>query len=286
MKNPYKRTDVFTCNYSDHSRFEGRVSAFHVLKVKKCFPQGCLYFHWSCSRKNKGLSCKRGFNYIGRLCQGCSFYQDEKRHCQPNIIITESEWQAFQCEVESFDEWLQELQGREVETAFRIDAVKPRFIKEVQSDHGRVRLAGYLLIMSQGFVDREFFQDTLYAIVSPNQQEQHAFAPEDEVEARALITLDRGRPILSRLRAVAFEKRSGQPTWNNSRALVARSGASYFSNQSGGCLQCPHGALVDVTVQERGRSLQRRDLYCLAGMPEQYECYVYALHKVDVCHQQ
>ncbi len=284
MKNPYKRTDVFSCNYSEHARFEGKVSAYHVLKVKQCYPQGCLYFHWSCDRKNKGLSCKRGYNYIGRLCRGCTFYHDEKRHCQPKIRISESAYQAFLNDVELFDEWFDELQHREVETAFRIDAVKPRFIKEVEGDHGRVRLAGYLLSMSQGFVDREFFQDPLYAIISPNQQEQQGFATDDEVEARAMISLDRGRPVLSRLRAISFEKRSGQPTWTNSKALVARSGASNFSNQSTGCLQCPHGALVDVTVQERGRSLQRRELYCLAGMPDQDECYLFALHKVDVCH--
>jgi hypothetical protein len=285
LKNPYKRTDVFSCNYSSHGRFDDKVSAYHVLKAKQCYPQGCLYFQWYCSRKNKGLSCKRGYHFIGRLCQGCRFYSDEKQHCQPKICLPEKEYQAFLQDVEAFNEWLEEMNNREVEVAFRIDAVKPRFIKEVDHDHGRVRLAGYLLIMPEGFLDRDFFQDSFYAIISPHQQEQFSFASEDEVEARATIKIDRGRLVLSRLRSIGFEKRSLLSTWNNSQALVAKSGASYFPHQAYGCLQCPQGALVDVTEMQRGQALQRRDLYCLAGMPDQRECYLYAQHKMDVCHE-
>ena len=284
VKNPYKRTDVFVCGLQAHGKFADKVSAYHVLKAKQCFPQGCLYFRWSCSRKNKGLSCKRGYQFVGRLCEGCSFYQDSKQHLQPKLVLSDPDYQAFLRDVEEFDEWLQTVKDREVATAFRINAVKPRFLKEVDGDHGRVRLSGYLLNMEEGFIDREFFQDPFFAITSPGQQEQYKFAPGDEVEARATIKMDRGRLLLTRLRSVHFESRSSLPTWNNSKALVAKAAASYFPRQATGCLLCPHGALVDVTETVRNQVVQRRDLYCLAGMPDQTECYLYALHKVDLCH--
>ncbi len=283
MKNPYKRTDIFRCNYSSHGRFEDKVSAYHVLQAKRCFPQGCIYFHWSCSRKNKGLSCKRGYHYVGRLCQGCSFYQDEKRHCQPKIVAPEDVYRAFAQEREVFDEWLTEMTNRRIPVSFCVQAVKPRFIKEIDRDHGHVHLSGYLLVMSEGFFDRDHFQDAFYALISPGQQEQLAFAPGDEVEAQALLKTDRGRLILTQLRAVHFETRSGAPAWTNSQALVAKAGATYFPRQSGNCLHCPHGALVDVTETWQGGVRERRDLYCLAGVQDQRECHLYALHKVDVC---
>jgi hypothetical protein len=284
LKNPFKRTDVFTCNYLGHDRFENKVSAYHVLQAKQCYPQGCIYFRWSCSKMIKGERCKRGYNFVGRLCQGCTYYHDEKQHCQPSLCLSEQEYQLFLSDVEAFTEWVDEMGRREVAVAFTIDAVKPRFIKEIGHDRGRVRLSGYLLIMKQGFIDRTFFEDHLYCSISPGQQEQHHFAPDDQVEGRATLRLDRGRLVLSSLRGVFFEARSGRPTWSNSQALVARSGASHFNQQTSGCMQCPQGALVDVTETEGGLSRQHRELYCLAGMPDQRECYLHALHKIDMCH--
>jgi len=200
-------------------------------------------------------------------------------------MITDSQYQAFINELEQFEEWLLEIKDRRLAVAFQINAVKPRFVKEVAEDHAQVRLAGYLLAMRSGFIDRTSFVDPLYAIITPSQQAQWSFAGQDRVEAQAIVKIDRGRLVLTGLRSIQIEERSGQPTWNNSQALVAKANASYFPRQAEGCLHCPQGALVDVTETERGRVREKRDLYCLAGMPDQQECYLYALHKVDLCYE-
>lgn len=275
---------MFSCNYQGHDRFENKVSAYHVLQAKQCYPQGCLYFRWSCSRMNKGERCKRGFNFVGRLCQGCTYYHDEKQHCQPKLLLAAAAYSEFLAEIEAFDEWLEETCRKEIDVVFTIDSVKPRFIKEIGHDRGRVRLSGYLLIMKEGFLGRTFFEDYFYCTISPGQQEQHHFAVEDRVEGRARLQLDRGRLVLSSLRSIGFEQRSGRPTWSNSQALVARASATHFNTQAGGCIRCAQGALVDVTETEEGHTSHHRELYCLAGMPDHHECYLYALQKLDVCH--
>nr|HPI74642.1 hypothetical protein [bacterium] len=147
---------------------------------------------------------------------------------------------------------------------------------------GAMILGGYTPRGENGIPGRRYFHKG----VPVRTHHVHAFAVGDEVEAQALLKMDRGRLILTQVRAVHFETRSGAPAWTNSQALVAKSGATYFPRQSGNCLHCPHGALVDVTERLEGRVRERRDLYCLAGMQDQRECHLYALHKVDVCWQQ
>ena len=82
MINPYKRTDIFRCKYPAHARFEHQVSTYHVLRVKNCFPQGCLSFKWRCELMDKGKRCIKGFKFIGKKCFGCRFFYDEKNGIQ------------------------------------------------------------------------------------------------------------------------------------------------------------------------------------------------------------
>ena len=87
MINQYKRTDVFRCNYESHAKFENKVSVYHVLKKKKCWPTGCLSFKWTCRLLNKGKKCIRGYDFMGKKCDGCSYYDDIKIHNQPQSLI-------------------------------------------------------------------------------------------------------------------------------------------------------------------------------------------------------
>lgn len=283
MKNPYKRTDVFACNYQGHAQFRNRVSVFHVMRQKNCYPQGCLFFKWSCELKNKGKSCYRGFNYIGRLCEGCTHFLDEKIHYQPRILISAAEFEAFRDELEEFDEWIAEFKDRDLEMLGVISSIKPRFKKTIAAGRGQLRLDGYLLVMSHGYIDTTEFADYFYAKISPQQQDRLRFAAGDSFEARGRMNLDRGRVLFNKLWAVNYIQRSGEPAWNNSRALVARASATEFHTQPESCMKCPNGALIDTIEYIDGQKQFRRSLYCLEGIVSPQVCYISAADKVDLC---
>jgi hypothetical protein len=283
MKNPYKRTDVFACNYQSHAKFKHRVSVYHVMRQKKCYPQGCLMFKWSCELKNKGKRCYRGLNYVGRLCEGCTYYLDEKIHYQPRILLSGAEFEEFKQELEDFDESVSEHQNRDLDILCDISSIKPRFKKTISGGKGHLRLDGYLLVMRHGFIDITEFDDYFYANISPNQQDRFRFAPGDRFEARGRMSLNRGRLLFNKIWAVNFESRSGKLTWNNSRALVARSSAFEFRAQPESCIQCPYGALVDTVEYVEGQKQFKRSLYCLEGIKNPELCYLPAMAKVDLC---
>lgn len=283
MKNPYKRTDVFACNYQGHAKFKHRVSVHHVMRQKKCYPQGCLFFKWSCELKNKGKRCQRGFNYVGRLCEGCTHYLDEKIHYQPRILISGKAYEDFETELEEFDEWVMEHQGRDLDVLCEVNSIKPRFKKTISNGKAQLRLDGYLLVMRHGYIGMTEFDDYFYANISPGQQDRLRFAPGDTFESRGRMTLDHGRVVFNKVWSVIFESRSGKETWNNSRALVARSSASAFENQPESCIKCQYGALVDTTELLDGQKKFTRSLFCLEGINNPQACTISVMKKVDLC---
>ncbi len=283
MKNPYKRTDVFACNYQGHAKFNHRVSVYHVMRQKKCYPQGCILFRWSCELMNKGKRCHRGFNYMGRLCEGCTSYLDEKIHYQPRILISGREFDEFQNEVEEFDEWVMEHQDRDLDIMCEVSSIKPRFKKTISNGRGQLRLDGYVVVMRYGFIGLTEFDDYFYANMSPNQQDRLRLAPGDKFEAKGRMKLDHGRVLFHKLWGVIFDYRSSQPTWNNSKALVARSSATEFKIQPESCIKCKYGSLVDTIELVDGQKKFSRSLFCLEGIRNPQECLVSVMEKVDLC---
>lgn len=283
VKNPYKRTDVFSCNYKSHSRFDNRVSVYHVMRTKNCYPQGCIVFKWSCVLKNKGKKCVRGFQHIGRLCDGCSHYTDEKMHYQPRIKLTASDYSRFESELEEFEDWLAQFEHRDLDIWCEVTSVKPRFKKEIIAGKGQIRLDGYLLFMQQGFIGTVEFDDAFFVSISPRQQQRYDFAPGDRFEARGNFTLDRGRIVFTNVWHIDFEYRSRQKTWSNSQALVAKQSAAFLDEQPETCLHCPKGALVDVVEKSYGQTKLKRELFCLEGVKDYSMCCLAAVEKINRC---
>jgi hypothetical protein len=283
VKNPYKRTDIFACNYESHAKFEHRVSAFHVMKQRQCYPQGCLMFKWSCALKHKGKRCPRGFNYVGRLCEGCTHYLDEKIHYQPQILLSGADFEDFKTEIEDFNEWVAEHQDRDLNIWCKVSSIKPQFKKTQSAGNRQLRLDGYLIIVRHGFIGLTEFDDYFYINISPNQQDRSRFALDDTFEAIGRMSFHHGRLLFNRIWGIEFEHRSHAETWNKSRALVARSSATEFSNQPESCIQCPKGALVDTVDIENGQKQFHRSLYCLEGVKNPQACYIFALEKMDMC---
>lgn len=273
MKNPYKRLDIFCCKYDGHAKFDYKVSAYHVLRVKNCYPQGCLYFKWRCQLLNKGQNCVKGFQHVGKKCFGCKYYYDEKVNNQPRLLISEVEYNTFLDELEEFEDWLETIKGKDIEFCGTIQSVKPRFTKIINLDKSFINLEGYLLHFNEVFLDRIHWEDHCYAIIYADQQQRYKFAPKDELEFKCRIGVDQGRLIFKKVRAIDFRFKSNEKTWTNSEVLVVKGTATFFENQTAKCLQCDKGVLIDVIDKSSPHWERRRELYCLKSFPSPEVCH-------------
>ncbi len=276
MKNQYKRTDIFRCVHETHKGFYNRLSAFHILKEKKCFGTGCFYFKWSCKELSKRRKCHRGFSHVGRKCSGCRYYYEEKIHNYPELIISREEYTRFLNDLDEFEDWLSEAQKTEQEIAGVIDAVKPLFVKKVYPKASFLSFRGYMLIFRDAYLGWTHMEDIVYAIISGKTYQSLKLARGDSIEAHARLITDHGRLILKKLRRIQVDQRGEDAVWDDQRVLLARETATAFTSQPERCVQCPFGALVDVDYHKDHHSVSQRELLCLQGIKDHRNCYLYA----------
>ncbi len=278
MINPYKRLDVFKCKSIGHSKFEHRVSVHHVMRIKNCYPQGCIYFLWRCQLLNKGQSCIKGYNHVGRNCFGCKNYFDEKIHNQPVLLLLEEKYAQFLEELEDFEDWLESIVDKYIDIQGTIQSVKPALTKVVHHRSSHLNLNGYFLHFDEAFIDTVHWEDHCYAFIYPDQQERFQFAPDDSIEFRAKAELNDGRLVFKKLNYIEFLSRSRKPTWTKGQALVVKHTTISFTYQPTKCLHCEQGVLVDVIDKSRPRWERSRELFCLKSFPDSDVCY-YAVEK-------
>ncbi len=271
LANAWKRRDVFACTHDAHEDFEGSVSPWHVLREKRCYPQGCLYFRWRCRRLEKGQACKRKFTDVGRLCRGCREYEEEKVHQQPRLLLTPGQWLEFRRELEAFEDWVDRAVGREVEASGEIAGVKPAFVREVDAG-SRIRFRGFLVLLRDAYLGRTLFRSPVYLRVSRSAQERHALREGDVLDFRATVREDRGRVVLDRPRALEVLSRGSGQVWTFSAGLAVKHSATAFRRQPERCLLCPAGTLLDVHQETRDGVRHYRRLLCLDGAPEPGVC--------------
>jgi hypothetical protein len=185
MKNVYKNMNVFKCVHEVHEGFGSKMSVQHILNEKGCFPNGCFYFIWHCKLMKQGKKCYRGYNFMGRNCHGCRYFYEEKVHNRADLIISDSEYKAF-----------------ERELAGEIDGVKPLFRKRVYRKGEGISFSGYLLIFKQLYFERLLMDDHVYVWLSPKTYQSFKFGRGDVITARATLKLDKGRLLLKRLRPI------------------------------------------------------------------------------------
>ncbi|MDW7710478.1 MAG: hypothetical protein SCH98_08380 [Deferrisomatales bacterium] len=271
LVNAWKRRGVFACTHDAHEDFEGSVSPHHVLREKRCYPQGCLYFRWRCRRLEKGQPCKRKFTAAGRLCRGCREYEEEKVHQQPRLLLTPGEWYAFRRELEELEDWFDRTAGREVEVSAEVVAVKPSFVREVDAG-SRIRFRGFLAVLRDAYLGRTLLRSPVYLRASRGVQERHGLRAGDVLDFRATVREDRGRLVLDRPRALEVLSRGPGEAWTFSAGLAAKHSATAFRRQPERCLLCPGGTLLDVHQETRDGVRHYRRLLCLEGAPEPGVC--------------
>ena len=287
MKNLYKRLDVFRCTHDSHRDFGHVVSVYHVLKEKRCYPRGCVYFKWMCRKLDRGLPCPKSYEHVGRKCAPCSEYYDEKVVKHPRLLLKPENYQLFLKDFRGFEQWLDDKKAKELNCAGTIKTLKPRFI--MNQYHGRSHLSfkGFLLVFQEVFIGLTLFEDTVYAVLSPSQQSRLRLGEGDRLEFRATLRLDRGRMILDRVHGIEIEEKSTAKNWTIAEAKQALLLGKICEYQYEKCLNCPHGSLVDIKESEfPSNGQKRRKLLCLKGVSDPKYCIVQAEEKLfqeDYC---
>jgi len=279
--NQHKRQDVFRCGHRAHFKFDKNVSVYHVLREKSCFPQGCIYFVWRCQLLNKGHRCPRGYEHVGRKCFGCKYYYEEKVCYQPDVVLDNEQFKEFEESLEEYEEWLETVVGKDVEFSGEINSVKPHLKKIVSGPKQNLFFKGFLLSFKQGFVNRVFFDDCVYASVSTRSHEKNKFAKGDKLDFLARLRVDHGRIVLDKVRRVEFAEKGADPSWNFSQAVVAKRAGTELDCQPEKCLRCEKGCLLDVVQGTESQQKISRHLFCLAGTKEPEVCFYYLRKKVE-----
>ena len=283
--NHYKRQDVFKCIQDSHARFENKVSAYHVLKEKKCYPHGCIYFNWRCRKLNKGRSCPRKFKHVGRKCFGCKEFYDEKVINRPEVVLSDEEFSIFMRDLREFETWLNGLKGIEVNLSGTIYSVKPKMRQVIQGKRSHIELNGFALIFREVFIDLVRFKDLCYVTASKGLQAKYRFSKGDKVDLYARLSVDRGRLILKRPNRIEIDERGEGKTWSWDKALVAARTASPIPYQLERCFACDKGCLLDTIERTNAGERHKRQLFCLEGIKDPQHC-IYDLAKsigVELC---
>ena len=264
LVNQWKRLDVFRCHHETHRRFENRVSVYHVLREKSCYPKGCIYYQWRCRMFNKGKKCPKGFHHVGKKCFSCKEYYDIKVMNVPRFVLPKEKEREFYDELERFEFWAQSKSGKEVGVSATVLAVKPWLTRIDHHHRTTLRFRGFLLVLQNALIDFQRFDDHLYLTVSTNVQNKHRFVPEDEVDFHATFTVDRGRIILKKVNRIEFGIRGDSKSLTSSEVWLSRMTGSTLPYQAEGCMACDQGVLIDVEKGEEG-SRRSRELFCLMG---------------------
>lgn len=287
--NQHKRLDVFRCIHDAHRRFESRVSVWHVLKARQCYPGGCVYFRWHCLRLDRGKSCPRSFNYVGRLCDGCTHFVDEKMSNHLELLLTEKEETRFRRELEDYEYWLGGLRGQEVTFYGEAFSVKPKAVRTIHPSGGvENRLDGFVAGFLEGYIGYTHFQDPLYLALDLRQQRRLRLAAGDTFQCQARLGTDRGRLVLRRSHGFEFDQRGEGETISEGEARVAVRTARYRRLQPEKCHACPHGVLADARDLSGPAERKFRRMACLRGVESPLECVIPALESIEneVCLEQ
>ena len=281
MINQYKRVDVFRCQNRAHAKLGKRVSVYHVLKVKKCYPNGCVYFRCKGQKLNKGESCPRDYKHGGRLCFGCKYFYDEKVAHQLEMVLPKAQQAEFWEDLDAFEDWLEEIRGRRHSILGRIQSVKPQLEKRILGKDEQLSLRGFLLVFRDTYIGQTHFEDFTYAAVPVSAYKRWVFRPGDELEFSAVVNEDQGRLVYSRLRDVEFSRRGeGEAPWTQKEIPLLLKTATEFRIQPEKCLYCPYGTLVDVTERSARGNFRYRRLFCLKGIHDPATCVVQPLEKI------
>jgi hypothetical protein len=293
MINQYKRQDVFLCTHDAHQKHGHRVSVYHVMRRKQCYPDGCTYFRWRCKELERRKKCFRGYTHVGRKCFGCKFFDEEK---MTRNLIGSAHVNLISAleEVYNFEEWMRDAIPKEHECLATISSVKPRLVRSVyrtasahRPDQEHNRLMGYLVCFGDIYIGDVHLEDYSYAVIGRDFQKRLRLIPGDRMEFRASFQILDGRIVFQQLKHIQFKTKSDSSnSWTDSDSLIVKYTGQVLLNQADKCIACDQGMLIDVIEHEQGEETTYHRMYCMKGMRSASLCTYNRLKEIygNVCH--
>jgi len=274
IKNLFKAHDLFSCHHPMHKQFGYNVSPYHIFKVKKCFPEGCVEFKWRCHNFEKGKKCPRDFKHVGRNCFSCNKYHDDKETYSPETSMTQNELKNFIEEFRAFESWSDYMRDKRVLFSGKVKSIRPHLRMEIDSGKHRISVDGFFASFDEGYIDNDHFDDNIYLRLSKNSLVRTGMAEGDELEAEVQFTEERGRFILIQPRRMDLVKSGNKPQITMATSLIARSTGKIINDSISHCQGCRYCTMIDIDdLSTKMRSKYRR-FYCLRGVSDNENCPV------------
>ncbi len=270
-RNLYKRSDIFFCPHRLHKHRETGTSAWHIIKHKQCFPQGCMTFRWRCRKFESGQKCPRKKKHVGKDCFSCPFFFDIKETYQPEMKLQEAEYSDFLREFDDFEEWVEGLKGRRIEVRAIIKSINPLLVNHGNNGVPKIAGRGVLLYFREGIFGYDRFLDPFYARLTFNVYDRYRVAVGDEIDFKGQLQIDRGRFVIDRVGGIETIRSNDGETANLKAFRQAKFTGTVIDGQPAKCLRCQHGLLID-SVNGDGRSQPRRLMYCTKGVADYRFC--------------
>lgn len=271
MRNLYKQNDIFLCKHDTHQRFSSKMSVYHILEEKKCFPDGCIYFKWKCKILAKNKKCHRSFTMVGRHCFSCKYFYEEKIHQYPEMLLDGENRINFFNEHEEFEEWVAEIKRKRISCEGEVSSIRPDFILYKNDAGFSLNLKGFLFEFEEGYIDNQHFADRFYLSVSSQTQNKLLIREGDILEFEAFLSIDRGRFKMIKSGKFQFYTRGVVKPLRASDILVQSKTFSVQRGQPQKCMRCRHGILTDVHSKKPGPT---RAVVCLLGVYDYRGCVI------------
>jgi hypothetical protein len=264
-------SDLFFCPQRLHKHHESGTSAWHILKYKRCYPEGCISFAWKCLKFDDGHKCHRGKKHVGKDCFSCPFFYDLKNSFQPELRVTPEEYGKFESEFAEFEEWLGEIVGKRIEVRGQIKSINPLLTNYGESGALSIACRGILLYFREGIFGYDRFLDPFYARLSFEVYDRARVSVGDEIDFKGELLIDRGRLVFEKVGSVEVIRSSGEAPVEVGELRQVKFTGSLIDGQPAKCLRCRHGLLIDNAASD-GRSTPRRLMYCAKGVADYRYC--------------
>jgi len=246
IKNMHKASGIFICRHPGHSKFDNRVSPYHVLRDKQCYQKGCVEFKWHCDIALKGKKCPRKYNFVGRNCSSCKYYREEKICRIPETLIDDQAMKRFLRDLDEYEFWLSNVTNKRVQFSGEIDTVFPHLRKEIDHKTAKMFLNGFLISFANGYIDDDLFDDRIYLRIGRTFLERFQPSTGDTLDFNSELQVDRGRLVLSKPRSLDITKSGDLPAIDYSKALVGKASGAIVTDDISLCHNCQYGAHLDI----------------------------------------
>ena len=269
MRNLYKQNNIFVCKHDTHKHFSSKISVYHILEEKKCYPNGCVYFKWKCKTLAKKKKCHRNFSTVGKHCFSCKHFYEEKIHQFPQLMINENEENSFFEQYSEFCDWIGSLDNKRVFCECTINSVLPDFILHKNNEKLDIGIKGFLVSFKEGFIEDKHFEDSFYLHIDSMQQNKLKLKKDDEIEFKAILKIINGRLELFYPKQFYFYLRGKSKPLLKSDLLVSLNTGTTFDIQHDKCKSCSFSITPRIQNNQSGK---KRVLICSKGIKDPELC--------------